>query len=279
MRAAPGHGEGRWDPAGPAGTGPRRVPEGSGAAPSSLRPGERADPQLHRFEAAGPLPCAPRPAPPCPAGSGLRPPRLELSVRRVTMKVVNLKQAILQAWKERWSDYQWAINMKRFFPRGATWDILNLAGRGEAGGFPLLTGHTGVFWGSPRGYWGVVPSVLSFGVQTGVSWGSLLHFGPPFPHHFSRQNPHSQPCQPILSYSPSLFPPRRLSFGIIRFFFPMGVFRAQHSLAFGTRSGFELSQERIRSESRRTFFPERVVRRWNRLWWSYHVDVAPGDLS
>lgn len=49
------------------------------------------------------------------------------------MKVVNLKQAILQAWKERWSDYQWAINMKRFFPRGATWDILNLAGPGAGG--------------------------------------------------------------------------------------------------------------------------------------------------
>lgn len=49
------------------------------------------------------------------------------------MKVVNLKQAILQAWKERWSDYQWAINMKRFFPRGATWDILNLAGPGGGG--------------------------------------------------------------------------------------------------------------------------------------------------
>lgn len=43
------------------------------------------------------------------------------------MKVVNLKQALLQAWKERWSDYQWAVNMKRFFPKGATWDILNLA--------------------------------------------------------------------------------------------------------------------------------------------------------
>ncbi|XP_006889467.1 PREDICTED: mediator of RNA polymerase II transcription subunit 24 isoform X2 [Elephantulus edwardii] len=43
------------------------------------------------------------------------------------MKVVNLKQAILQAWKERWSDYQWAVNMKKFFPKGATWDILNLA--------------------------------------------------------------------------------------------------------------------------------------------------------
>ncbi|KAG8446743.1 hypothetical protein GDO86_014269, partial [Hymenochirus boettgeri] len=43
------------------------------------------------------------------------------------MKLVNLKQAILQAWKERWSDYQWAINMKKFFPKGVTWDILNLA--------------------------------------------------------------------------------------------------------------------------------------------------------
>ncbi|KAM8795276.1 mediator of RNA polymerase II transcription subunit 24 [Eudromia elegans] len=43
------------------------------------------------------------------------------------MKVVNLKQALLQAWRERWSDFQWAVNMKRFFPRGATWDILNLA--------------------------------------------------------------------------------------------------------------------------------------------------------
>ncbi|XP_069093520.1 mediator of RNA polymerase II transcription subunit 24 isoform X2 [Pleurodeles waltl] len=48
-------------------------------------------------------------------------------VHSLAMKVVNLKQAILQAWKERWSDYQWAINMKKFFPKGATWDILNLA--------------------------------------------------------------------------------------------------------------------------------------------------------
>lgn len=44
------------------------------------------------------------------------------------MKVVNLKQAILQAWKERWSDYQWAINIKKNFPKGATWDYPNLAG-------------------------------------------------------------------------------------------------------------------------------------------------------
>ncbi|CAK6964108.1 mediator of RNA polymerase II transcription subunit 24 isoform X1 [Scomber scombrus] len=43
------------------------------------------------------------------------------------MKVVNLKQAILQAWKERWTDYQWAINIKKNFPKGATWDYLNLA--------------------------------------------------------------------------------------------------------------------------------------------------------
>ena len=45
------------------------------------------------------------------------------------MKVVNLKQAILQAWKERWSDYQWAINIKRNCPKGVTWDYLNLAGQ------------------------------------------------------------------------------------------------------------------------------------------------------
>uniref|UniRef100_UPI003AAF1661 mediator of RNA polymerase II transcription subunit 24 isoform X3 n=1 Tax=Centroberyx gerrardi TaxID=166262 RepID=UPI003AAF1661 len=43
------------------------------------------------------------------------------------MKVVNLKQAILQAWKERWSDFQWAINIKKNFPKGATWDYLNLS--------------------------------------------------------------------------------------------------------------------------------------------------------
>ncbi|XP_073684957.1 mediator of RNA polymerase II transcription subunit 24 [Garra rufa] len=41
--------------------------------------------------------------------------------------MVNLKQAILQAWKERWSDYQWAINIKKNCPKGATWDYLNLA--------------------------------------------------------------------------------------------------------------------------------------------------------
>uniref|UniRef100_A0A8C5X489 Mediator of RNA polymerase II transcription subunit 24 n=1 Tax=Malurus cyaneus samueli TaxID=2593467 RepID=A0A8C5X489_9PASS len=67
------------------------------------------------------------------------------------MKVVNLKQAILQAWKERWSDYQWAINMKRFFPRGATWDILNLAGPGGAGGSPSLLGAQGCFGGPHAG--------------------------------------------------------------------------------------------------------------------------------
>ncbi|XP_053709795.1 mediator of RNA polymerase II transcription subunit 24 isoform X1 [Synchiropus splendidus] len=43
------------------------------------------------------------------------------------MKVVNLKQAILQAWKERWSDYQWSIYIKSNFPKGATWEYLNLA--------------------------------------------------------------------------------------------------------------------------------------------------------
>lgn len=56
---------------------------------------------------------------------------MSFCVRFSRMKVVNLKQAILQAWKERWSDYQWAINIKRNFPKGATWDYLNLAGKYE----------------------------------------------------------------------------------------------------------------------------------------------------
>ncbi|XP_072927513.1 mediator of RNA polymerase II transcription subunit 24 [Hemitrygon akajei] len=43
------------------------------------------------------------------------------------MKVVNLRQAILQAWKERWADFQWAINMKKLFPKGPTWDLLGLS--------------------------------------------------------------------------------------------------------------------------------------------------------
>lgn len=54
-----------------------------------------------------------------------------LCVHSSRMKVVNLKQAILQAWKERWSDYQWAINIKRNFPKGAAWDYLNLAGKNK----------------------------------------------------------------------------------------------------------------------------------------------------
>ncbi|KAM9837777.1 mediator of RNA polymerase II transcription subunit 24 isoform 2-T2 [Aulostomus maculatus] len=52
---------------------------------------------------------------------------MPIATEKVRMKVVNLKQAILQAWKERWSDYQWAINIKKNFPKGATWDYLNLA--------------------------------------------------------------------------------------------------------------------------------------------------------
>ncbi|XP_053495843.1 mediator of RNA polymerase II transcription subunit 24 [Ictalurus furcatus] len=43
------------------------------------------------------------------------------------LKMVNLKQAILQAWKERWSDYRWAVNIKKNCPKGTTWDYPNLA--------------------------------------------------------------------------------------------------------------------------------------------------------
>uniref|UniRef100_A0A4W4H8H1 Mediator of RNA polymerase II transcription subunit 24 n=2 Tax=Electrophorus electricus TaxID=8005 RepID=A0A4W4H8H1_ELEEL len=52
---------------------------------------------------------------------------MSFSVFEGAMKVVNLKQAILQAWKERWSAYQWAINIKKNCPKGATWDYINLA--------------------------------------------------------------------------------------------------------------------------------------------------------
>ena len=55
------------------------------------------------------------------------------------MKVVNLKQAILQAWKERWSDYQWAINIKKNLgTKGATWDYLNLAGTSGLLALPMI---------------------------------------------------------------------------------------------------------------------------------------------
>lgn len=82
-----------------------------------------------------------RNSPPFPPKKACQPCADTLLSQSAAMKVVNLKQAILQAWKERWSDYQWAINMKRFFPRGATWDILNLAGPGGLGA-----------WGSHGGW-------------------------------------------------------------------------------------------------------------------------------
>uniref|UniRef100_S4RMA1 Mediator of RNA polymerase II transcription subunit 24 n=1 Tax=Petromyzon marinus TaxID=7757 RepID=S4RMA1_PETMA len=43
------------------------------------------------------------------------------------MKGVSLRQAILQAWRERWPDYQWAINLKKLFPRTTSWDVQGLA--------------------------------------------------------------------------------------------------------------------------------------------------------
>lgn len=181
----------------------------------------------------------------------------------MTMKVVNLKQAILQAWKERWSDYQWAINMKRFFPRGATWDILNLAGPGGGRGVPpSLLGALGCFGGSPRGYWGVSPSVPPLGCKQGCFGGPCCVLGSPFPQRFSRQNAHSQPfqsipnisahsqpLQPITDCSSHPFPTPLAPFWGRSLRFPHGRVRGSAQPGFwDKRSSFELSQERIRVE-------------------------------
>lgn len=143
-------------------------------------------------------------------------------------------------------------------------------GRSGGGGgvLPPYWAHWGVL-GVPTRYWGVTPSVHAFGVQTGVSWGSLLHFGSPLPTPFSTpkcpfstMSVHSQ----LFSHS---FPTPPAPFWGHSLFFPHGKVQGSAQPGFwDKRSSFELSQERIRLEFKRTFFIERVVRRWNRLWWS-----------